>query len=232
MQICGLNKTTLLDFPGHVAATIFTGGCNFRCPFCHNGDLVLSPQSFPKIEEETILQFLQKRKNILTGVCISGGEPTLYPNLEAFIKKIKEIGYLIKLDTNGYQPKIMIDLVQKNLLDYIAMDIKSSKQNYAAASGIPDIDIERINESVSFLKNCTITYEFRTTVVKGIHTAQDFIEIGEWLKGISNYYLQSFKESDAVISKGFSSFSKNELEMFLKISQKYIPNTFLRGVDE
>ena len=231
MQIHGFNKTTLLDYPGHVASTIFTGFCNFRCPFCQNGDLVLHPASLPLLSEEDILAHLRKRRGILTGVCVSGGEPTLQPDLEPFLYCIKELGYLIKLDTNGYQPEVLQSLHEKKLLDYIAMDIKSSPRNYAAVAGLPGLDMGRIRSSVDFIRTCGLAYEFRTTVVRELHSASDFQRIGCWLQGCDAYFLQSYAESDGVISPMFTSCTREELEGFRKILLPFIPNTSLRGVD-
>ena len=151
MKIHGLNKTTLLDYPEHVAATVFTGGCNFRCPFCHNGGLVLEPHKQPLILEEDVLSFLKKRKGVLSGVCITGGEPTLQKDLAEFIRKIKELGYLVKLDTNGYRPEMLEELFTEGLLDYVAMDIKTSLENYAVVSGVKNIDTDVIKESADIL---------------------------------------------------------------------------------
>ena len=231
MQICGFNKTTLLDYPGHVAATIFTGCCNFRCPFCQNGDLVLRPGQIPALDEEEILGVLKKRRGVLTGVCVTGGEPTLQPDLAVFLKKIKDLGYLVKLDTNGYLPDVVEGLVREGLLDYVAMDIKSSPEHYAAAAGFPGLRMEPVFRSVSFLRGCGLPFEFRTTVVKGIHDAEDFRSIGRWLEGPHPYFLQSYRESEGVISPVFDAFSKEELEGFRNLLLPRIPNTSLRGVD-
>ncbi len=231
MQIHGLNKTTLLDYPEHVAATVFTGGCNFCCPFCHNADLVLYPGEFPTLSEAEILAFLQKRKNVLSGVCITGGEPTLQPDLPEFIRKIKEMGYLVKLDTNGYRPEVLKDLLEEKLLDYVAMDIKNAKYKYDASVGKCKIDITRIEESVALLKDGYIPYEFRTTVVKELHTREDFEAIGEWIQGARVYFLQSYRDNDNVIQKGCSAYNKEELVYFVKILQKYIARVELRGVE-
>lgn len=230
MNIYGLMKTTLLDYPGHVAATIFTGGCNFRCPFCHNGDLVGAAEE-PPYTEDMILEFLKKRSGVLDGICISGGEPTLQPDLESFIRKARELGYLIKLDTNGYRPDILKDLCQKGLLDFVAMDIKAAPANYSLVAGLAAIQIERIEESAAFLKMGTIPYEFRTTVVKELHTKEDFRIIGPWLKGVPHYYLQNFTDSDGVITPGFTSCTKEELLEYLAILHPYIPEAALRGID-
>ena len=231
MQIHGLNKTTLLDYPEHVAATVFTGGCNFCCPFCHNGDLVLRAKEYPTILEEEVLAFLQKRKNILSGVCITGGEPTLQPDLPEFIRKIKAMGYLVKLDTNGYRPEVLRALLEENLLDYVAMDIKNCKEKYDTTVGVERLDINRIEESVILLKEGKIPYEFRTTVVRELHTPEDFEATGAWIQGARACFLQSYRDNDNVIQKGYSAYSKEELEVFVKVLQKYVKRVELRGVE-
>lgn len=231
MQIYGFQKTTLLDFPGHVAATVFTGGCNFRCPFCQNGDLVLRSASLPPIPEEEVIRILEKRKGILTGVCVTGGEPTLQPDLPLFLEKLKALGYLVKLDTNGYRPEILHALHSRGLLDYIAMDIKSSTAHYARAVGLKELDMAPIRESALFLRTCGLPHEFRTTAVRGLHEAEDFHQIGQWLKGKDLYFLQSYVHSEGVISPGFDAFGKDELEGFLCVLRTYLPNASLRGVD-
>jgi pyruvate formate lyase activating enzyme len=231
MKIHGLNKTTLLDYPGHVAATIFTGSCNFRCPFCHNGDLVLNPSSQPLIEEEEIFSFLKKRKAILSGVCITGGEPTLQEDLPSFIQKVKALGYLVKLDTNGYRPEMLKHLLNENLLDMVSMDIKSCPSEYGNAAGVPSLDISKINQSIALLFNCDIHYEFRTTVVAELHSEDTFVSIAEWIKGAKAYSLQCYKDSDSVLKKGYHAPSKKELNQYLKIVKKKIPNSKLRGVE-
>ena len=199
MIIHGLNKTTLLDFPEHIACTVFTGQCNFRCPFCHNGELVLCPNSQPVIPEEDFFDFLTKRGARLEGVAITGGEPTMQPDLIDFIYKIKERGLLVKLDTNGTRPDIIKDLINKSLVDYFAIDIKSSKTGYSKACGIPNMDISKIEESVHILMNGNIPYEFRTTVSKELHGEEEFRGIAEWIKGCNAYYLQSFIPSNALL---------------------------------
>lgn len=230
MKICGLNKTTLLDYPGCVAATVFVGGCNFRCPFCHNGDLVLHSAKMKEYSEEEILAFLNKRKNVLEGVCVTGGEPTLYSDLPEFIAKIKAMGYKVKLDTNGSNPKMLKRLVEGKLVDYVAMDIKAPVSEYNKVCGV-QVDTESVQQSVAYLKQGEVPYEFRTTVVKELHTKQDILEIGKWILGAENYYLQSYRETDENICKGFSAMEKEELfelEMELK---KSIKNVKVRGVE-
>lgn len=235
MLILGLNKTTLLDYPEHVAATIFTGGCNFRCPFCHNKDLVfvnegLHTQFVTHISETEILSFLKKRKGILTGVCITGGEPTLQTDLTEFIQQIKELGYLVKLDTNGYQPHILHSLIEQHLIDYVAMDIKNSPEKYALTTGISSIDISKIKESVSLLRAQTaISYEFRTTIVRELHDKNDIYVIADWLSNAPAYYLQSFIDSGRVIADGYHPHTAETLQDFAHICRTKIPNTQLRG---
>ncbi len=230
MKVCGLQKTTLLDFPGHVAGTVFLGGCNFRCPFCHNSGL-LGPEAESVFTENEVLDFLKKRRGILEGVCITGGEPTLEAELELFIRKVRELGYLVKLDTNGYRPGVLKELVFKGLLDYVAMDIKAGRENYPAAAGVRGMDITLIEESVDFLLSGKVPYEFRTTAVKGIHGMEDFQDIGRWLKGSSPYYLQNYVDSDQVLCPGYEAFSPEELDRFLKILKLFLSNAKLRGVN-
>ena len=231
MKICGLQKTTLLDFPGHVAATVFLSGCNFRCPFCHNTDLLTgSAEELMSVEE--LLGFLKKRKGILEGVCITGGEPTLYGDeLEQLIRDIKNLGYLVKLDTNGYQPDVLRHLCRQQLLDYVAMDIKSGRSHYSEVSGVSGIQMDTVQQSISWLMEGHISYEFRTTVVKGLHTAEDFQDIALWIGGCSRYFLQGFVDSGNVLTDGFSAFSRKELEVFLDIVKPLIPSAEIRGVD-
>ena len=231
MKLCGLQKTTLLDFPGMVAATVFTGGCSFRCPFCHNSEL-LGSEARESLTTEALLGFLDRRKNILGGVCITGGEPTLQPDLEELILDIRAIGLAVKLDTNGYRPDILEDLCKKGLLDFVAMDIKGGKSNYANAAGIPSLNIDPIEESIHFLLKGSVPYEFRTTVVRGIHTAQDFMEIGPWIAGCPAYYLQRFTESGQVLRPNtFSDFTKPEMEEFADLIRPYVKTVALRGID-
>lgn len=230
MKISGLQKTTLLDYPEHVAATIFLGGCNFRCPFCHNSDL-LEGDAKASLSEEHLLEFLKKRASILEGVCITGGEPTLHKDLESLIRKIRELGLLIKLDTNGYRPDRLKDLCDKGLIDYVAMDIKSGRSGYARAAGLPGLDFSKIKESTDFLMRGTISYEFRTTVVRELHCADDFEEIGSWLSGCSAYYLQSYKDSESVLVPGYSACSKEELLSFAALLRRHMEHVTLRGVD-
>lgn len=231
MKICGLNKTTLLDYPGKVAATIFLGGCNFRCPFCQNSGLVLHPADQPEIPTREVLSFLEKRRGILEGVCITGGEPTLSPELPDLADKIHRLGYPIKLDTNGSHPEILKSLAQKGLIQMAAVDIKACPENYGTLSGLAAPDLSAVQETVDFLISGTLDYEFRTTAVRELHTEKDFREISRWLKGAKAYYLQAYRDSGEVLKPGFSSFTKEELLHFRRILKQTIPLVELRGID-
>ncbi len=229
MKIYGLTKTTLLDYPGLVASTVFTGGCNFRCPFCHNGDLVQAPDSFPLITEDEIFLHLQRRKATLEGICITGGEPTLAPDLLDFLLRLRDFDIKIKLDTNGYRPQVLEKVLEKKLADYVAMDIKAGWANYSKACGI-EVDITNISASVRLLSTSDIEYEFRTTCVKGIHTKEDFEDITKRLPGNASYFLQSYEENPAVFDKSCASFTEREIKHFQNILLPHIPNTFIRGI--
>lgn len=226
MNIQGFQKLTLLDFPGCVACLVFTGGCNLRCPFCHNASLVRSPLEGPNMQDE-VLEYLARRKGVLNGVCISGGEPLLQPDIADFIQKVKALGYRVKLDTNGSLPKKLRELLMTGLVDYVAMDIKSAPNTYALASGA-DIPFEVFAKSIEIIKNSGVQYEFRTTAVKGIHTKSDFEEIAKVI-GDEPWFLQNFKDSGNVLCEGYSEFSLSEMQEFLEIVKKYVPRAHLRG---
>lgn len=230
MNIQGFQKTTLLDYPGHVAATIFFGGCNFCCPFCHNGDLVLSPDSPASFSPEKVLVYLEKRKKILDGVCITGGEPTLQKDLASFLYCIKHLGLAVKLDTNGYRPEVLKELCRQGLVDYVAMDIKGSPEKYAAVCGLKQMDFSRIEASVSFLLEGSVDYEFRTTVTRELHKKEDFAAIGSWIAGAKAYYLQGYQDSPQVISPGFTAYTAEELAEIRHLLLEYIPRVEIRGV--
>ena len=230
MRIQGLQKLTLLDFPEKVACTVFTAGCNLRCPFCHNASLVVNIPKESEISENTFFSFLEKRQGVLDGVCVSGGEPLLQPDIEAFIRRIKEMGYAVKLDTNGTIPEKLKGLVTEGLVDYVAMDIKNSLETYAITCGLDRLDLEKIKESVSYLKEGHVPYEFRTTVTKNFHSAQEFESIGQWLMGSEKYYLQNFVDSGDLINQKIRGCEEKEMKAFLETVQKYIPSAKLRGI--
>ena len=233
MNICGLQKLTLLDYPSKLACTVFTGGCNFRCPFCHNSSLVTKTEGRGHIEEREFFDFLDKRRDALDGVCITGGEPTLQADLPDFIAGIKKRGFLVKLDTNGYLPDTLASLIRSGNIDYVAMDIKNSPENYVSTVGLDkdSFDMERIYESVRILQFCGIGHEFITTVVREYHTVHDMERIGEWLRGAEKYFLQTFVNSNDLICENLSAHTTETMKEFLSVIQKYIPNARLRGVE-
>lgn len=231
MNIQGFTKTTLLDYPGKVASIIFLGGCNFRCPFCHNASLVTAPMRNPSYIIGDILQFLRKRQGIVEGVCISGGEPTLDPDLPSLCREIKSLGLPVKLDTNGTNPGLLHKLAGEHLIDYVAMDIKSSPRRYPALTGISTPDMDCISHSVRWLLTNPLPYEFRTTVVRELHTEEDFSEISRWLSGAQQYYLQAYQDSPQVMRRGYTACTKAEMEHYLKLVRTFIPHAQLRGID-
>lgn len=229
MRIDGLQTLTLLDYPGKVACTVFTSGCNMRCPFCHNASLVCGEVP-PFMEKDEFFAFLKKRAGVLDGVCVTGGEPLLQEGLIPFLLEVKDLGFTTKLDTNGLLHDRLRAAVDAGAVDYVAMDIKNSKTHYAETAGVPGLDLAPIEKSVHFLMEGKVDYEFRTTVVKDLHTQADFVEIGQWLKGAKRYFLQSFKDSGDILTPGLSAPEKEEL---LEIRDRLlvdIPVVELRGV--
>lgn len=229
MDFNGWEKLSLVDFDNNVTTALFSGGCNLRCPFCHNSLLVLHPNEGEKIPWDTILEYLDKRKGILDAVAITGGEPTLMPDLVDKMKDIKERGYKIKLDSNGTNPKVLKDLVSFELVDYIAMDIKNSLGKYGVTSGSPMMDTSKIEESISFLIEGNVDYEFRTTLIDEFHTENDMVRIGEMLKGAKRLYLQHYIDSENCIHRGFHEVSKEKAISFREILKNYISDVELRG---
>lgn len=225
MKICGIQKVSLVDFNGHICTTLFTSGCNFACPFCHNAGLVKGLEN--AIPNEDILEYLEKRKHVIDSVCISGGEPTLHHDLPQFIQTIKEMGYLVKLDTNGTNLEMLKYLVENHLIDYIAMDIKNSLQKY-------NLTIDRgytlkIQDTIEYVKNCGLPYEFRTTLVKEFHDENDIYNIATMLEGANLYYLQKFEDSGNCLQSGLHPVDKEDALHFQDILHKTIKNTHLRG---
>ncbi len=230
MKICGFQKMTMLDFPGKVACTVFTGGCNFRCPFCHNALLVTDIDDSLTFTEEEIITYLYKRSGIIDGVCITGGEPLLQKDISDFCAEIKDTGMLIKLDTNGSYPEKLEELVSNGLVDYVAMDIKNSKQKYGVTVGKPDFDISPIEKSIKFLLSDKVDYEFRTTVVNEFHTADDIAAAAEWISGAKRYFLQGFVDSGSLIGENLSAVPAEKMNEFCRRAQDFVPNTTLRGI--
>lgn len=227
MRIAGYNKLTLLDFPGKMACTVFLAGCNMRCPFCHNASLVINPTSQPDISQDEFFAFLKKRKGMLEGVCVTGGEPTLNPDLPDFLQKIKDMGYMVKLDTNGTNPEMIERTL--SIVDYYAMDIKNSKEHYAETVGVGNFDIAPIEKSISLLMTKAQNYEFRTTLVKELHDTKCIQDIGEWIKGAKAMYIQQFKDSGDIISSGFSAPSDEFVKLAEEILSKYVKYVSIRG---
>ncbi len=228
MILKGLQKLTLLDYPGEIAATVFTGGCNFRCPFCHNASLVLPEKFGETLPTEEFFAFLESRRGKLRAVCVSGGEPTMQGDLPEFIARIKDMGFLAKLDTNGTRPDVLRGLIDGGLLDYVAMDIKNSKARYGETVGVGNFDISLIEESVNILRKGSVPFEFRTTVVRELHSEEDFHEIGKWLSGDEKFFLQTFEDSGDTIGCGYSAHDAETMKHFLEILKKYVPNAALR----
>lgn len=230
MNISGIQKLTLLDFPGKLACTVFTSGCNFRCPFCHNASLVL-PGMSEHIDESEVFSFLKKREGILEGVCITGGEPCLQSDLESFIEKVKALGFSVKLDTNGSFPEKLSALLEKGLLDYVAMDIKTSPERYAEVTGVTNKSFfENVKKSVELLKECGIPHEFRTTTAKELQNAEDFLKIGQWLRGEKRYFIQQYESSGELVGKEMTPYEKAELEEFKKLMENFVEDVEIRGI--
>lgn len=229
MNIQGLQKMTLLDFPGRVACTVFLGGCDFRCPFCHNGEL-LDGTAETLMTDRELLAFLEKRKGLLDGVAFTGGEPTLRPDLPALMAEIRAMGFAVKLDTNGNHPDALRRILGEGLVDYVAMDVKNSPERYGETIGIPDFDVSNIEKSLTLLKMSGADYELRTTVVKEFHDEDSFRAIGPWIAGAKRYFLQCFTDRDTVPRQGLHAPEKDELERFADIVRPYVQEVSLRGV--
>ncbi len=229
MDFFGMEKLSLVDYDGKVAATVFTGGCNFRCGFCHNSPLVVGVNKLTTIPEEEILSYLDKRKGLLEGLCISGGEPTLNKDLPLFCEKVKALGYSVKLDTNGTNPELVKFLHKEKLCDYFAMDIKNDKENYAEIIGFSSFDTKKVEETVEFFLSGEVDYEFRTTLISEFHHKENIINIGKWLKGANKYFLQKFKDSESCIQSHLSAVEDKIALTFVEILKEYIPSTHLRG---
>jgi len=226
MEIAGLQKTTLLDYPGRIACTVFLPGCNLRCPFCHNASLVLRPRA--AMTQETLLAFLQTRRRKLDGVCVTGGEPTLHSDLPQLLEAIKALGFLVKLDTNGTRPAMLKSILDAGLADYVAMDIKNSPEKYAATCGGPEV-LDAVRESVRLLESGSVEHEFRTTVLHPFHTPEDLAAIGQWLRGTSHYFIQAFVDSGDLIGSG-QALTEQEMLALLDAVTPHIPQAKLRGI--
>ena len=230
MRIHGFQKMTLLDYPGKVAATVFTGGCNFRCPFCHNALLVDGLDEAPVFDEEEVLTHLKKKAGLLDGVAITGGEPLLQKDIGAFLMKLRDFGYQIKLDTNGSFPDRLADLVEKGLVDYEAVDIKNRPEKYAETVGVKDFDLAPVRETVDLLLSGRVDYEFRTTVVRQFHTVEDIAAAAAWIRGARRYFLQNFVDSGNLLVPGCTGVPQEEMEEMAKAARAFVPETALRGL--
>ncbi len=231
MNFSGWEKLSLVDYDDNITTTLFTSGCNFRCPFCHNGPLVLNPKKQPSIPWVEILDYLRRRKGALDAVCISGGEPTLMDDLEEKLRQIKALGYKVKLDTNGTRPDLIKRFTDLALVDHFAIDIKNSKANYAKTIGLKTMDLKPVEETVRFLLSSDLSYEFRTTLMEEFHDEQSIMEIGDWIAGAERYYLQRYIDSDNCIAHGFHMVSKGQAENFAKSLSNKIKSVELRGYD-
>ena len=230
MRICGLQKLAMVDFPGKVAATVFTGGCNLRCPFCHNAPLVNRPEEAERIGEGEVLSFLAQRRGLLDGVVLSGGEPLLQEGVEAFLTRVRELGYAVKLDTNGCYPQRLAELLEAGLVDYVAMDIKNTPEKYPETVGCPGFDTAPVKESARLLMEGAVDYEFRTTAVKHFHTPQDIEAIGRWLAGARRYFLQTFVDSGDLVGGGCAPFSPAEMGELAQKARPWFKSVEIRGI--
>ena len=231
MYICGLQKLAMVDYPGKIAATVFTGGCNLRCPFCHNALLVTRLSETPEIPQSEVLDFLRSRKGLLDGVVLSGGEPLMQPDAADFLRSVRDLGFAVKLDTNGCYPDRLASLLEEGLVDYVAMDIKNCREKYGETVGIPNFDTAPVEESVRLLRSSGVEYEFRTTLVRELHRPQDLVSIGGWLEGSPRYYLQNFEDSGNTIKSGLSGFTALELQDFAALAAPFFGRVTVRGAD-
>ena len=228
MKIQGLQKMTLLDFPGRVACTVFLGGCDFRCPFCHNGEM-LDGSAPALLDDQELLRFLKGRKGLLDGVAVTGGEPLLRRDLNELLRSIRELGFAVKVDTNGNHPEALEGLLREGLVDYVAMDIKNSPERYALTVGLRELDLAPIRRSVGLLMAGDVPYEFRTTVVDELHRPEDFEAMGRWIAGAKAYFLQPFTDRESVPYAGLHAPTRENLEKYASIARVYVPYTSIRG---
>lgn len=230
MNIGGIQRLSLLDYPDKTCCTIFTVGCNYRCPFCHNASIIRNCVPENRILQEAVIEFLKRRKGLLDGVCITGGEPLLQDQLERFIREIKTLGFLVKLDTNGSLPGKLKQLLQTGLVDYVAMDIKNSPDAYGRTMGFSNYNLDPIKESVDLLLSNIVPYEFRTTAVRQLHTNKDMLAIAQWINGAEHFYLQNFVDSGDVLESGLSGFSREEMQDFQELIRPITSSVELRGI--
>ena len=231
MFLAGIQKLTLLDYPGKVACTVFTVGCDLRCPFCHNASLALPERERDSMELGDLLAFLKKRRGILDGVAVTGGEPLMHAGIADVLSEIKALGYSVKLDTNGTFPERLRGIVEAGLADRVAMDIKAAPENYGKLVGIGNFNLGPVRESVQYLMGCGVDYEFRTTAVRGLHTRADFEGIAQWIAGAKEYYIQEFKDSgDLIAGQGLDGFTEAEMHALADIVRPLVPSVQVRGI--
>ena len=231
MVLCGLQTLSMVDYPGKLAATVFTGGCNLRCPFCHNALLVTRLDETPRLDEGEVLDFLRSRRGLLDGVVLSGGEPLLQPDAADFLRRVRALGFAVKLDTNGCFPDRLAAILEAGLADYVAMDLKNRREKYPETVGIPGFDTAPVEESVRLLMRGTVDFEFRTTLVRELHAPGDAAAIGAWVRGAPRYFLQNFVDSGNLIQSGFHGFTVPQLQGFAAEAEAFFGRVELRGVD-
>lgn len=231
MRISGLQKLSMVDYPGKLAATVFTGGCDLRCPFCHNAPLVLRVAETPEFSQEEVLSFLRTRQGLLDGVVLSGGEPLLQAGAAEFLAAVRSLGFSVKLDTNGCHPEALANILERGLTDYVAMDIKNRREKYAETVGMPGFDLAPVEESVRLLQSSGVDFEFRTTVVREFHTAADIRAIGQWLEGSPRYFLQKFVDSGDLVGTGCHGLEDAEMRALAETARPWFREVALRGVD-
>lgn len=231
MRICGLQKLSMVDYPDKLAATVFTGGCDLRCPFCHNAPLVTRVAETPELSREAVLAFLKSRRGLLDGVVLSGGEPLLHADAADFLEEVRSLGFSVKLDTNGCHPDALANILERGLVDYVAMDIKNCREKYALTTGVPGFDLTPVEESVRLLRTGSTAFEFRTTVVREFHTAHDIRAIGEWLEGSPRYVLQKFVDSGDLVGTGCHDLEGTQMRELEAAARPWFQSVSLRGVD-
>lgn len=229
MKINGYEKFSMVDYEGKICCTVFTGGCNLRCPFCHNGALVVGDVKANQIDDGEVIEYLKKRRGLVDAVSVTGGEATLQPDLADFLRRVRELEYLIKLDTNGLRPDVLKSLLDEGLVDYVAMDIKNSPEKYAMTTGLKSVDLDKINESMRIIKDSGVNHEYRTTIIKEFHTAEDMQKIADWVSGANAYYMQKYKDSEGCISHGYHEIDKATAEEFARLFNGKVGRVGLRG---
>lgn len=229
MIICGYEKFSMVDYDGNIACTVFTGGCNFRCPFCHNAPLVIGDLAQEQMNGEEVFDYLQKRKGLVDAVCVTGGEPTLQPDLAEFLQQVRDMGYKTKLDTNGLRPDVVEKILAKGLVDYVAMDVKNSPQKYPLTVGLDRVDISKIQASIDLLNQSGVDHEFRTTLIKEFHTDEDMQAIAAMVKNTPRYFMQKYKDIDGCIAHGYTPVDKADALLFKTYFENTVPHVDLRG---